>query len=396
MKRQTNSRLRLVLLIGSIAALGPFATDMYLPGFPSIAKDLQTNETYVSYTLTSYFIGISLGQLFYGPILDKFGRKKPLLLGLLLFLVSSLVCAISPNVEVLIGGRFVQAIAASVGMVAGNAIIRDQFETKEVAKILSSVLLVMGVAPVIAPTLGSLFVEEFSWRYIFYFLAATSGVIIVSLYAFLKETHGYQEDMEFRLLPIFENYRKAMNNTQFFRYTLGGSMSMSIMFAYVSSISFILISLYKMSKIEFGIVFAVNAAGFIGGSQINRVLINKFQLHQLTRNMAAIQLLVGSVFLVFAYNYNVPLWLFLGYVWVILFLLGFINPNTAAMALEPFDENVGVASALYGSIRMCVAAAVTGLIGVFYDQTLMPLVIFIFGLSLLAFVLLLIAGKRRG
>nr|WP_164881929.1 multidrug effflux MFS transporter [Ornithobacterium rhinotracheale] len=388
-----NPKTRLIFLIGAIAAIGPFTVDMYLPGFPAIARDLNTTEKMVSYTLTSYFIGISIGQLFYGPILDKFGRKKPLLLGLTLYLISSVVCALSPHVYILILARFVQALGASVGMVAGTAIIRDQYGASEVAKMLSSVLLVMGVAPVIAPSLGSFFISHLSWRYIFYFLTLVSGILILSLKIFLSETHGYQPHMDFRIRPILYNYYTALRQSKFVKYTLGGSIAMAIMFAYVSSIPFILMNIYKVSAGTFGIIFACNAAGFISGSQLNRLLLREFQLHNLTRIVSFVQLLVSVVFLILAYNFELPLPVFLAFVFVVLFLLGFINPNATALALESFEKNIGVASALNGAVRMATAALTSAMMGVCYNGTQYPLIWFMVVLSLFGFIF--IAWVRR-
>ncbi|MGQ2107947.1 multidrug effflux MFS transporter [Ornithobacterium rhinotracheale] len=388
-----NPKTRLIFLIGAIAAICTFTVDMYLPGFPAIAQDLNTTEKMVSYTLTSYFIGISIGQLFYGPILDKFGRKKPLLLGLTLYLISSVVCALSPHVYVLVLARFVQALGASVGMVAGPAIIRDQYGASEVAKILSSVLLVMGVAPVIAPSLGSFFISHLSWRHIFYFLTLVSGILILSLKIFLDETHGYQPHMDFRIQPILYNYHYALKHSKFVKYTLGGSISMAIMFAYVSSIPFILMNIYEVSASTFGIIFACNSAGFISGSQFNRLLLRKFQLHSLTRIISFIQLLISITFLISAYNFKLPLSVFLAFVFAVLFLLGFINPNATALALESFDKNIGVASALNGAMRMAAAAVTSAMIGLCYNGTQFPLIWFMVILSSLGFFF--IAWARR-
>ncbi|MGV4439167.1 multidrug effflux MFS transporter [Ornithobacterium rhinotracheale] len=388
-----NPKTRLIFLIGAIAAIATFTVDMYLPGFPAIAKDLNTTEEMVSYTLTSYFIGISIGQLFYGPILDKFGRKKPLLLGLTLYLVSSVVCGLSPHIYVLILARFVQALGVSVGMVAGPAIIRDQYGASEVAKMLSSVMLVMGVAPVIAPSLGSFFISHFSWNYIFYFLTLVSGVLIIGLRLFLSETHGYQPHMDFRIRPILYNYYTALRQPKFVKYTLGGSISMAIMFAYVPSISFILMKVYGITPATFGVIFACNSAGFISGSQINRLLLRRFQLHNLTRAISFVQLAVSVVFLLLAYNFKLPLPVFLAFVFVVLFLLGFINPNATALALESFEKNIGVASALNGAVRMAAAAITSAMMGVCYNGTQYPLIWFMVVLSLFGFIF--IAWARR-
>ncbi|MCB0427966.1 MAG: MFS transporter, partial [Mangrovimonas sp.] len=160
----------LIVLLGILAALGPFTIDMYLPGFKQIALDLRTDEKHVAFTLTSYFVGIAVGQLFYGPIVDKYGRKRPLLFGLFIYALSALGCAFSPSIQTMIGMRLLQALGGCVGMVAANAIISDVYEVNQRAKAFSTMILIMGVAPLVAPSIGSFFVEQANWQYIFYFL----------------------------------------------------------------------------------------------------------------------------------------------------------------------------------------------------------------------------------
>ena len=176
----------LIVILGFIAALGPFSIDMYLPGFPAIAEDLNTDDAHVSLTLTTYFAGISFGQLIYGPLLDRYGRKKPLLAGLAIYAVAAIGCAVSPNIWWLVGMRLILALGGCVGMVAYSAIIRDYFSGEDVAKAFSSILLVMGVAPVIAPTLGGLFTGNFGWQSIFVFLFVIDVLLMLVIHFFLK------------------------------------------------------------------------------------------------------------------------------------------------------------------------------------------------------------------
>ncbi|MGI9526535.1 MAG: multidrug effflux MFS transporter [Weeksellaceae bacterium] len=390
MNLTSKQKVLLSLILGSVAALGPFSIDMYLPGFPAIAADFAVSENMVSYTLTSYFVGISLGQLFYGPILDKFGRKTPLMIGLGIYVIAAVGCAMAPDLTSLIIIRFFQALGASVGMVAGSAIIRDTFDdNQEVAKMLSSILLVMGVAPIIAPTVGSFFVEHYGWRSLFTLLAGIAITVIIALKFFLKETYGYHPEIELRLKPIARNYWSVLKVPSFLRFSMAGSISMSIMFAYISTIPMILMNIYEVSQSTFGILFGLNAGGFIIGSQVNRMLLKRIDLKRLTLIAMWTQLIIAILFILMAYSITLPLTLFCVLIFIILFLLGFINPNAMALSLESMRTNVGAASALNGSLRMGTGAIMTFLAGKLYDGTPTSLVWFILCLSFISILFVL-------
>ncbi|UGU15583.1 multidrug effflux MFS transporter [Sinomicrobium kalidii] len=385
----------LIVILGFIAAIGPFSIDMYLPGFPAIAKDLETDDAHVSLTLTTYFIGISVGQLAYGPLMDRFGRKKPLLIGLVIYAIAAIGCALSPDVWWLIGMRLVLALGGCVGMVACSAIIRDRFSANEVARAFSSILLVMGVAPVVAPTLGGVFTEYFGWRSIFVFLLVIAVLLIVIIYFFLEESKGEDHEVSLKVGKIARNYLVVLSNTDFVVYGLAGSIAMAIMFAYISGIPFILMKIYGVSETTFGWMFGLNACGFIAGSQLNRFLLKRHSLIALTRKTSFIQLIVTSLLLAGVWNFELPLPVFATLLFFILFLLGFINPNATALSLEPFvSGNVGSASAMNGSFKMGAGAAISALMGVFHDGTVFPMVMMAFVLALISFLLLLLTGRK--
>lgn len=385
----------LIVILGFIAAIGPFSIDMYLPGFPAIAKDLETDDAHVSLTLTTYFIGISVGQLAYGPLMDRFGRKKPLLIGLVIYAIAAIGCALSPDVWWLIGMRLVLALGGCVGMVACSAIIRDRFSANEVARAFSSILLVMGVAPVVAPTLGGVFTEYFGWRSIFVFLLVIAVLLIVIIYFFLEESKGEDREVSLKVGKIARNYLVVLSNTDFVVYGLAGSIAMAIMFAYISGIPFILMKIYGVSETTFGWMFGLNACGFIAGSQLNRFLLKRHSLIALTRKTSFIQLIVTSLLLAGVWNFELPLPVFATLLFFILFLLGFINPNATALSLEPFvSGNVGSASAMNGSFKMGAGAAISALMGVFHDGTVFPMVMMAFVLALISFLLLLLTGRK--
>lgn len=395
MEITSREKLILILILGSIAALGPFTVDMYLPAFPAIAEDLSTSLKVMSYTLTSYFLGISIGQLIYGPIIDKYGRKPPLLIGLAIYSVASFCLIFSPNIDTMIVLRFVQALGASVGMVASMSIVRDIFKGKEIAKMLTNIMLVMGVAPVIAPTLGGLFLDYFKWEAIFFFLFAISALVLIAVYFLLKETTGYQPDVKLRLGSSIKNYYKTLQNKAFTKFTISGSMAMGFLFCYIASIPFIFMTWYEVSQQNFGLLFGMNAFGLILGSQINRILLKKFNLIDITNVVFVIMLVVMLGLLIAFYITTVNLVAFAITIFFIMFLIGFLNPNSMALAMDNVDENIGLASALNGSFRMASGALASAGIAILFDGTPMPFVWFIFILMSLSFALHLWALKTN-
>lgn len=374
----------LVVLLGFIAAIGPFTIDTYLPAFEDISKDLHTNETLVTLTLTSYFIGITLGQLFYGPILDKFGRKKPMIIGFMIYAAAAIGCAASQNIYVLIASRFIMALGACAGIVSSSAIIRDSFGPKEFARVMSSIVLIMGVAPVVAPTLGSWILQIANWRVIFMFLAGLAISINVVIYFFYQDARVPDREMSLKIGKVWKGYMEILKNKTFTLYSFARSFSMSIMFAYIASISFILMKIYHVSDATFGWMFGLNAIGFVLGSQFNKVLLRKYDLQPMTFYVALIQLALVIGVLGVATMVSLPIYLFAIFTFLVLFFVGIINPNTASLALAPFEKNAGSASALTGSILMGVGAAVSALIGKFYNGTIFPLMI--------AFLVLCVTG----
>ncbi len=384
----------LIILLGILAALGPFTIDMYLPGFQRIAEDLYTDDQHVAFTLTSYFIGIALGQLFYGPIVDKYGRKKPLLFGLGIYALAALGCAFSVSIEMMIGMRFLQALGGCVGMVASTAIISDVYEVQYRARAFSSIMLVMGVAPLIAPSVGSFFVEHADWYYIFYFLAVFAGFVSILIYFFLPETSLYMHSNKLRIREIARGYWEILKNKTFLFYTMAGSIAMSILFAYISSASYVFLTLYKLDKTTFSILFAINASGLIIGSSANGMLTRKFNYIKIANHASLILTVISG--LILALVYTIP---DLTYEWIvaglfsILFTIGFINPNATAASLSPFTGNTGSASALGGAMRMGVGALVAAAIGIFQGNTSLTMFILIFVLAFLATVFLWFSHK---
>ncbi|MFN4152473.1 MAG: multidrug effflux MFS transporter, partial [Candidatus Sericytochromatia bacterium] len=359
----------LILILGFLSALGPFSIDMYLPSFPSIAKDFNTDISQVGLSLTSYFVGISLGQIIYGPILDKFGRKKPLLIGLAIYLISAIGCALSPSLNFLIGMRFISALGGCVGMVAGRAIVRDLFPASEIPHVFSLLMLVMGIAPIIAPTTGGLIIYFLDWRYIFFLLAVITTVMITCVSLFLPESKTPDHTISLKIKNIFKEYFSILKDKTFRNYSLAGSLAMSGMFAYIAGSPLVYIKLFGLSEQTYAIFFGLNAMSFIIGSQLNRFALNRIETKNVILLANLFQLSGTTLLLLGALSGFIGM---TGTIILILnhmFWLGFFNPNVSAFALIPFKKNAGSASALSGSIQMIFSALITGLVSYFQNGT---------------------------
>lgn len=389
MKQIRINKTFLIILLGILAAIGPFTIDMYLPAFGRIADALGTDESRVAFTLTSYFFGIAIGQLIYGPVVDKYGRKKPLLFGLFLYAVSAVGCALSSSIEMMIVMRLFQALGGCVGMVASVSIISDVYQVDQRARAFSSIMLVMGIAPLIAPSLGSLIVSNASWEYIFYFLAAFSTLVWLLIYVFLPETSRYMHRNPLKIKTVANSYKLVLQNKVFLNYTLAGSLSMAILFAYISAASFIFLNHYQLSEERFSLLFAVNASGLVVGNFLNGRLTRYYHYLTMAKYASIVLFAVTAVvFTIFYFQENPSYPATVISLVTIMFLIGFINPNATAASISPFTENTGTASALGGAVRMGVGAIVAAVMGIL--PVISPMIMFtaMASLSLLTMIFL--------
>ncbi|MCG9970241.1 multidrug effflux MFS transporter [Christiangramia crocea] len=390
-KKQENI---ILLVLGTLIALGPFSIDAYLPGFASIAVEFNTSISQIGLTLTSYFIGISIGQLAYGPIMDKFGRKRPLLIGLGIYFLSAISCMYSPNLEWLIVSRFFLAIGAAAGMVAAKAMVRDIFPVNEVAGAISVLMLIMGGAPIIAPTVGSFIIDAFGWEMIFLFLAGFSLLMIISVTRFLPESIVPDKEVDLKPKQVAIKYFGILTHSKFWSFAFAGSFAIGAMFAYISGAPKLFMGNFDLSQKEFGLLFGLNAGGLILGSQINRFFLRKFSALQITLFNSVVLVILSFLFLI---NSIVEM----GFIptavliFLMLFLLGFQNPNTTALSLEPFEKKAGRASALIGSLKMILGAFTSFLISLFHSNSSVPLALILLSCLLISFMLLFRFNRKE-
>ncbi|HET7361461.1 MAG TPA: multidrug effflux MFS transporter [Salinimicrobium sp.] len=372
----------ILLVLGILIALGPFSIDMYLPGFKSIAQEFNTNKAAVALSLTSFFIGLGIGQLAYGPLMDKYGRRKPLFIGLIIYMLAAMSCFYSPSLNWLIASRFLMALGASAGMVASKAILRDIFPAKEVARSMSFLMLIVGVAPIIAPSIGSMVVANFTWHYIFLVLTIMAAIIFASILFFLPESVHPDKTVRLRFTKVVSKYREIFVNKVFFTFSLSNSLTVGALFAYIAHAPILFMDLYHFSHLEFGWIFSINAGGLILGSQINRWVLKHYSVFRVSIFNSILLVILALLFLLSSYIYSTFYTTFI-LLFLILFLLGFQNPNTTALTLDPFEEKTARASALIGGLKMSFGALTSYFISEFSSVSLLPLAIIL----LICFVL---------
>lgn len=363
-----------ILILGLMTAIGPFSIDMYLPGFPAIASDLKTDIAHVGWSLTSFFLGISIGQLLYGPVIDRFGRKAPILFGFGLYAVTALGCMFVPDIDWLVALRFLLALGACSGMVASRAIVRDLFPPEESAKVFSMLMLVMGLAPIVAPSIGGVVVANFGWRAIFAILVGISTITFLLVYFYLPESKGANKQVSLRPDKVLKEYLVVLKNPDLSIYSFASGISMAGMFAYISGSPFVYMQLFGLSEQEYGWAFGANAFGFIAGTQLNRLWLRYQTSAQITLITSALMFTTATILIVGAIAGILGTAPILILLFLCLFWLGFINPNTTALALAPFNNNVGSASAMNGFIRMILGALSSGLVSYLANGTSMPMI----------------------
>ncbi len=372
--------LLFVLILGLLTAFGSLSIDMYLPAFPAIARDLATSPSAVEASLALFFLGFSAGQMLYGPISDRFGRKPPLYFGLALYTAASVGCALAWSIEALIGFRFLQALGGCAGVVVSRAVVRDRFDHNEAARVFSLLMLVMGVSPILAPLAGGYLAVAFGWRTIFALLAAIGFATAVLVHMRLDETlDPSRATATIRPGLILRNYVIVLRDRHFLRYTLSNSCALAGMFAYISGSPFVLMRLYGVSPEHYGLYFGANAFGLIGLSQFNRHLLRHFSFEAILP-VAFGAMMVCGLFVMVAGTLHLPLAWFAAGLFLFVSGIGLVGPNSAAGAMSNHPERAGSAAALFGTMQFSVAALASGLVSVFHDGSARPMT-WIIGLS---------------
>jgi len=394
MPESARSNLQIILILGALSTVSPFSIDMYLPAFPQIARDLGTTPAQISLSVSGYFIGLALGQLFYGPLLDRFGRKPPLYAGLSLFTVASLGCIAVRSPELFIAFRLLQALGGCVAQVGAIAMVRDFFPARESAKILSLLMLVLSVSPLFAPSVGSVITTSIGWPWIFVALAGFAGLLMIVIGPLLPE--GHRADPEISLLPraILEGFHQILIRPQFYTYALAGAFAFAGLFVYVAGSPIVFIDGFQVGPRAYGLIFAVLACGFIGGSQLNIWLSRRHADHKIFRaavicqNVIMLIIVVGTFYGWYGLAGTVVLLL------AYLPFCGIAYPNAAAIALAPFSKNVGSASAVLGFLQMGIGALASTGVGLLHATSSLSVFMVMAATALIGLIILL-ANHRR-
>ena len=375
---------RLAVILGALTAMGPLAIDMYLPALPAIALDLHTSAASVQVSLAVYFIGIACGQAFYGPLSDRWGRKPALDFGLLLFSTSSVGCALAQDVGTLIALRFLQALGGCAPLVVPRAIVRDYFDQRGSARMLSVLMLVMGLAPILAPLIGGQLLVNFGWRSVFWVLAAYGVFWFAIVTAFLHESLPAERRRRQRPREVLATYVGLLRDRRYLGYVATGALIFAGLLAYISGSPFVFIELFRVPPERYGLFFGVNAIGIITASQINRWLASRFDARDIVGYVLPVSVIAGLVLVIDAYTG------FGGFAGILLPLFffiathGFVMPNTTALAMAPHGTVAGSASALLGTVQFVLGASAGALVGALGNGTALPLAAVIAGCAVLA------------
>lgn len=388
-------RLRLVLTLGAFTALGPFTIDMYLPALPTITGELATTSASVQLTLTGTLLGLGLGQLAIGPLSDRFGRRRPLLAGVALHVIASLLCIVAPNVEVLGALRVLQGLGAAAGTVTAMAIVRDLYTGRAAATLLSRLILVMGAAPVLAPSLGAWLLAFTSWRGVFAVLALYGLLLLPVAARVLPETLPPQRRVTSGVVGTLRTYRGLLRDRTFVGLVLVAGLAMSAVMSYVSGASFVFQEQFGLNQQQFGLAFSSGAIWLILASQLNPVLLRRFEPQQLLLGAIAIAATASLLLVTVASTGVGGLFGVLVPLWMVLLAVGFGLPNAPAVALSRHGETAGTAAALLGATQFGVGALVSPLVGLLGNDAAAMSTTIASGLVLSLTVLVLVVRPWR-
>ncbi len=371
--RNKNNYFNLIFILGLLSALGPFSIDMYLPAFPAIAKGLNTTVAQVVLSLSSFFIGISIGQFIYGPLLERYGRKMPLYAGLIVYLFASVGCAFTDSVNSLIAFRFLQALGSCAGMVTSRAIVRDLFAVKDNAKVFSALMLVIAVSPIIAPTVGGYITAALGWRYVFAALIIVDIAVIAGVYFLLPESKKPDPTYSLKPRAITRNFVSILVHPQFYIYALTGAVAASGLYAYISGSPQVFIELFGVNEKQYGWIFAIIAVGIIGSSQINTLALRRHKSEKIVQTALLFQSFIGIILACIAFFGWSELYTTIALIFLYLCCQGFIFPNASALTLAAFGHSAGNASALMGAIQMGIGATASAAVSILQNHTALPM-----------------------
>jgi DHA1 family bicyclomycin/chloramphenicol resistance-like MFS transporter len=387
--------VRLIIVLGSMNAIGPLSIDMYLPAFPEITRALHASASEVQLTLTACVAGLALGQLAIGPLSDRFGRRRPVIIAMTTYAVASLLCASASSVGMLMALRFVQGLAGAGGIVISRAVVRDLHSGAAAVRLFSSLMLVTGLAPILAPVVGGQLLALTSWKGIFVTLTILSALIAALAAAGLRETLPPERRSPHGLRRTVQTMAELLRDHSFLGHALAGGLTFGALFAYISGSSFALQGIYGLSPQLYSLAFAMNGLGLVAASQVNARVVERVGPRRLLRRALLCVVASSLTLLVVVSVGGLSVWAVLVPMFVIVSSLAFVLPNATALALADHGKVAGTASALLGVIQFLIGAIAAPLVGVAGPDTAVPMGVVMAVLALAALVAQRAAGRRQ-
>ncbi|AXE26185.1 Bcr/CflA family drug resistance efflux transporter [Streptomyces globosus] len=370
--------LLVMVVLGGLSALPPLSMDMYLPALPEVASALASPAATVQLTLTACLAGMALGQLVIGPMSDRWGRRRPLLAGMALYVLATAVCALAPTAELLIGFRLLQGLAGAAGIVIARAVVRDLYEGVEMAKFFSSLMLISGVAPIIAPLIGAQVLRFADWRGVFVVLAAVGLALTLLVWRRLDETLPPEQRHTGGVGAALRTMRGLLADRVFAGYVLAGGFSFAALFAYIAASPFVVQEIYGASAQTFSLLFGLNSVGLILAGQVNgKLLVGRVSLDKVLACGIAVVVAASAALLLMSAGVFGPVGLapVAAALFVLMSAMGLVLPNTNALALMRTPQAAGSASALLGTSSFLVGAAASPLVGIAGEDTAVPMAV---------------------
>jgi DHA1 family bicyclomycin/chloramphenicol resistance-like MFS transporter len=385
----------LIIVLGILNALTPFTIDLYLPAFPQIAADLDVAVSRMSLSVSVYFIGFALGQIIYGPLLDRFGRQRPIYAGLAIYILATIGCMTATSFEGMLIFRFIAALGGSAATVGATTMVRDHFPPELAAKAFATLMLVLSASPLLAPTIGSFMTVSLGWRALFAALMVLAVIDVALVALAIPRTYKPDPSVSLRIAPMLRTFREALAQRQFRTYTIAGSLSFAGLFVFVSGSPAAFMDGFNVSPQGFGGVFAILAGGMICGGQLNHVLLRLSDSRQVFRHALNVQVVAGAVFLIASLVFTLTLWQTVAMLFVFLVCAGITYPNAAALALQPFTKNVGSAASLLGFIQLGLGALAAAFVGLLDVEGMLPMAVVMGTCSAAGWCVLHFAGSIK-
>ncbi|MBY8911797.1 multidrug effflux MFS transporter [Bacillus sp. YC2] len=392
--KSARASLGMVLILGTLASFGPLSLDMYLPALPEVAADLQTTTSLAQLSLTFCLLGLAIGQIIVGPLSDMKGRRKPLLISLVLYTLSSLLCAFSPSVSFLIVMRFIQGFTGAAGIVIARASARDMYSGKELTAFFSLLMLVNGAAPILAPITGGFVLQFASWKTVFIVLAVIGCLIFISVLAALPESLPLEKRTKGGLQETLTTFRRLLGDRMFMGFALSQAFVLTGMFAYIAGSPFVLQNIYGVSAQMFSLLFAINGAGIIAASQITGRLAKKRDERRLFV-AGLIIAIIGSIALLLSLAFGLGLTAVCISLFIIVSCVGIVTTTGFALAMQKQEKGAGSAAALLGLLPFIGGALAAPLVGAAGEENAWPMAASIFGFNLFAILSYILLVKRK-